>query len=104
MGILQYRGMEMVWTHLIWSNVIIFILSIKQQLAQRIPLLKLHIAAISLVDSGGLHWTIIKGCCNNTHCTVTLPHLTLCTQLNTVLTAGAFCPQTRITDVDYMTF
>jgi len=24
MGILQYEGLEVVWAHLIWSNVIIF--------------------------------------------------------------------------------
>jgi hypothetical protein len=30
---------EMIWTHLIWSNFIGFMRSIKQLLAQRIPLL-----------------------------------------------------------------
>jgi len=94
----------MVWTHLTWGNVVFLRLSIKQLLDQHIPLLKLYIAAISVGACGWLHCTIIKGCHNNTHCTVSLPHLTLRTQLNTVLRTGALCPQTAITDVEYLTF
>ena len=39
-----------------------------------------------------------------TRCTISLPQLKLRTQLNTVLGAGAFCPQTAITNDEYMTF
>ena len=47
---------------------------------------------------------IIKRCHSKTHCAVNLPHLTYRTHLNTVLGAGAFCLQTAITDVVYVTF
>jgi hypothetical protein len=56
MGILQYGSPEMVWTRLISSNVIIFSTSIKQMLAQHIPLLKLYIAAISLEATAVAQW------------------------------------------------
>jgi hypothetical protein len=55
----------------------------------------------SNLNSGGR--LTVTFCCNNTHCNVSLPHLTLPTSLNTVLIAIAFCPQTAITDVQYPT-
>jgi hypothetical protein len=65
--ILQCVSLEMVGTHLIGSNVIILRLSTKQLIAQYIPVLELYIAAIFLAVCVCLHWTIIKGCSNNTH-------------------------------------
>jgi membrane-associated HD superfamily phosphohydrolase len=53
-----------------------------------------------LTPGGRLRFT---GCCYNTHCTVSLQQLTLPLYLNTVLIALAFCPQTAITDVEYLT-
>ena len=79
-------------------------MSIKQLLLQHIPFLNIYIVAIYLGACVWLHWTIIKGCCNNTNCTVSLQHLKLRTYLNTVLRAVAFCPQTSITNVEYLTF
>ena len=92
------------WNNLIWSNVIILGMSIKQLVTQHIPFLNIYIAAISLGACVWLRWTFIKGYCNNTHCAFSLPHLTLRTQLNTVLAAGVSCSQTAITDVEYLTF
>ena len=60
----------MVWSHLIWSDVFILRLSIKQLLPQHIPLLKFYIAAISLGSCVWLHRTILKGCCGITHYTI----------------------------------
>jgi len=58
-------------------------LSIEQLLAQ-------HITAFCLGACGWLHRTLTKGCHNNTHWPVSLPHLSLRTQLNTLLAAGLF--------------
>ena len=93
----------MVWTHLTWSNVIILRLSIKQLLYQNIPLLELYIAP-SLRSLRLASLNLYTGRHSNAHCAVPLPQLAFRKKVNTVLGADTFCPQTAITDVEYLTF
>jgi hypothetical protein len=78
-------------------------LSTKQLLAQYISVLKLYIAAIYLGACVCLHWTIIKGCSNNTHCAVLA---TLHAPYTDQHSAGCRCflYDNCITDVEYLTF
>jgi hypothetical protein len=87
---------EKIWTHLIGKGFIIFSLNAKELLTQHIPLLR---NTSPPYPSNSPHdlTAIIHGYCDTTQatkCTISLQLLKPRTQLNTVLDAGAFCPQT----------
>ena len=93
----------MICTRLSWSNDIIFRLRIKQLLASILPPQIIH-RRYFLEVFGWLHWTNMKECHSNSHCAVSLPQLTLRTQLNSVLGACAIslqttCNRRRIFDI-----
>jgi len=85
-----------IWAHLIGNNCIIFSLNAKELSAQHIPLLR-NTSSPSPWKSPDELTAILQGCCDTTQateCAVSLQLLKPRTQLNTVLVAGAFCPQT----------
>jgi hypothetical protein len=94
----NYKGhSEMIWTHLICSNFITFNLNTKQLPAQNIALLGYTLLPSPWELHNGFTEQFLRGVTipltDNRLCGF-LVTVELCTQLNTVLCADAFSPQT----------